>query len=75
MFQVVFGDWHQVLDPSIRKQHVEKIKTNINNDNKTDENKCVICNKPVSDKVKSYCLSNPKFNGNIYCYEHQKNPV
>ncbi|MGG0658351.1 nuclease-related domain-containing protein [Rummeliibacillus pycnus] len=64
-----------VLDPSIRKQHVEKIKTNMSNDDKADENKCIICKKPVSDKVKSYCLSNPKFKGNIYCYEHQKNPV
>ena len=64
-----------VLDPSIRKQHVEKIKTTKTNNEKNNENKCCICMKPVSVKVKSYCLSNKKFKGNIYCYEHQKNPV
>ncbi|WP_245890155.1 nuclease-related domain-containing protein [Rummeliibacillus pycnus] len=64
-----------VLDPSIRKQHVEKIITNKENDDTAAKNKCVICKKPVSNKVQSYCLSNPKFKGNIYCYEHQKNPL
>lgn len=34
---------------------------------------CIICGKPVSEKVKQYCLSNPKrFGGRIYCFDHQK---
>ncbi|AMW97947.1 nuclease-related domain-containing protein [Rummeliibacillus stabekisii] len=60
-----------ILDPSIRKQHVESIKNN--NATKKDVHKCSICHKPVSDKVKTYCLSNKRFNGNVYCFEHQKN--
>lgn len=40
----------------------------------SDQNKCVVCNKPVSEKVKQYCSNNhEKFGGKIYCYEHQKN--
>lgn len=62
-----------ISDASIRKQHIDNIQTKKNNDDKTnDENKCVICQKPVSEKVKSFCLSNKKFQGKIYCYEHQK---
>lgn len=34
---------------------------------------CARCGKPVTNKVKEYCLSNPKrFNGRIYCYDHQR---
>lgn len=34
---------------------------------------CARCGKPVTNKVKDYCLSNPKrFNGRIYCYDHQR---
>jgi hypothetical protein len=33
---------------------------------------CAVCDKPVSDKVRTYCLANPTFKGEIYCYEHQK---
>lgn len=59
-----------IQDPSIRHQHIESIqKTNAI---KNNEDTCSICQKPVSDKVKSYCLSNKRFNGNIYCFEHQK---
>lgn len=60
-----------ILDLSIRKQHVESIKNN--NATKKDVHTCSICHKPVSDKVKSYCLSNKRFNGNVYCFKHQKN--
>lgn len=36
-------------------------------------NVCAICGKPVSEKVKEYCLSNSKrFGGKVYCYEHQR---
>lgn len=61
-----------IPDPSIREKHVEAIKTKKNNHSNADENKCAICHKAVSDKVKSYCLSNQRFKGKIYCYEHQK---
>ncbi|QAY66872.1 restriction endonuclease [Paenibacillus protaetiae] len=34
---------------------------------------CARCGKPVANKVKEYCLANPKrFNGRIYCYDHQR---
>lgn len=34
---------------------------------------CARCGKSVTNKVKEYCLSNPKkFKGRIYCYDHQK---
>lgn len=37
---------------------------------------CARCGKPVTNKVKDYCLSNPKrFNGRIYCYDHQRNEI
>jgi restriction system protein len=40
----------------------------------TGNDVCVVCNKPVSEKVKQYCLSNKqRFSGNIYCYDHQRN--
>lgn len=62
-----------ITDPTIRMQHVENIKTSKNENEKTDkESICVVCQKSVSDKVKSYCLSNKKFDGKIYCYDHQK---
>ncbi|OMD48468.1 hypothetical protein BSK61_24460 [Paenibacillus odorifer] len=34
---------------------------------------CARCGKPVTHKVKEYCLSNTKrFKGRIYCYDHQR---
>lgn len=63
-----------ISDSEIRKQHVENIKNKKNDSPKNSEvSKCMVCQKPVSDKVKAFCLSNKKFNGNVYCYEHQKN--
>jgi|GEM_PF-3876250 len=36
-------------------------------------NICFRCNRPVSEKVKYYCLSHEKlFKGNIYCYDCQR---
>jgi hypothetical protein len=62
-----------ISDPSIRKQHVDTIQREKNNEVKIEvESKCIVCQKPVSEKVKSFCLSNKKFQGKIYCYEHQK---
>lgn len=35
---------------------------------------CAVCNKPVSEKVRQYCLSNQqRFSGKVYCYDHQHN--
>ncbi|TYS60539.1 NERD domain-containing protein [Bacillus infantis] len=65
-----------IIDESIRKQHVESIQIKKStSDNKNDKNQCVICQKSVSEKVKSYCLSNNKFKGNIYCFKHQETVV
>lgn len=34
---------------------------------------CAKCGKPVTQKVKEFCLSQPRrFNNRIYCYEHQR---
>lgn len=62
-----------ITDAAIRKQHIDIIKEKKNiTDKKEKETKCIVCQKPVSDKVKSFCLSNKKFQGKIYCFEHQK---
>ena len=62
-----------ITDATIRKQYIDVIKEKKNiTDKKEKENKCIVCQKPVSDKVKSFCLSNKKFQGKIYCFEHQK---
>lgn len=60
-----------IKDPVIRRAHEQALKADTTDT--TTQATCSICNKSVSDKVKSYCLSNLKFNGKIYCYEHQKN--
>lgn len=63
-----------IEDESIRREHVDRIKSMQNNYDKMDnENKCVVCQTPVSDKVTSFCLSNKRFQGIVYCFEHQKN--
>ncbi|MCR8643430.1 restriction endonuclease [Paenibacillus sp. N1-5-1-14] len=34
---------------------------------------CAVCHKPVSEKVKQFCISQSKrFNNKIYCYDHQR---
>ncbi|WP_233129824.1 nuclease-related domain-containing protein [Domibacillus epiphyticus] len=67
-----------IKDSNIRKNHIEIVKAE-NNGKKSINNltntsaKCVTCGKSVSQKVESFCLSNKeRFNGNVYCYEHQK---
>ncbi|WP_163537944.1 nuclease-related domain-containing protein [Gracilibacillus sp. YIM 98692] len=64
-----------ITDPSIRRQHVQSLKeSNRKSTQKRSEknDKCKICQKPVTEKVRKYCLSNKKFKGEIYCFEHQK---
>lgn len=65
-----------ITDPVKREEHNKNIraKTGVKERTLTEsaEEKCFTCNKEVSQKVKKYCLTNKKFNGKIYCYEHQK---
>ncbi|GEN46645.1 nuclease-related domain-containing protein [Alkalibacillus haloalkaliphilus] len=57
-----------ITDPKIWQAHKEALKKPSTNEKAT----CIVCSKAVSEKVKAYCLSQKKFNGKIYCYEHQK---
>ncbi|MCM3163272.1 nuclease-related domain-containing protein [Metabacillus litoralis] len=66
-----------IIDHSIREQHVQSLKLEKGKlEEKTlvqnQQAKCCMCNKPVSEKVQSFCLSNKKYGGKIYCFEHQK---
>jgi Nuclease-related domain len=61
-----------ITDPKIREEHKSVVKTNTLEEKTSLSSTCTVCNKPVSDKVKTYCLANKKFNGKIYCYDHQK---
>lgn len=61
-----------ITDSKIRDMHVDKLK-NQSKKATTNNETCKICGNEVSEKVKEYCISNKKrFEGNIYCYEHQK---
>ncbi|THE13968.1 NERD domain-containing protein [Bacillus timonensis] len=64
-----------ITDPKVREQHKHALKTNTSDEETNSSSTCSICNKPVSEKVKMYCLANEKFKGNIYCYDHQKSSV
>lgn len=61
-------------DQTVRGHHVKILKEGNQKatSQKQDRAKCYVCNKPVSEKVKAYCKSTSKFNGKVYCYEHQK---
>jgi Nuclease-related domain len=63
-----------ITDPVLREKHTKEIiKSKDENANmKNTINQCVICNQKVSDKVAAYCKNNKRFNGKIYCYDHQK---
>ncbi|MGG3927684.1 nuclease-related domain-containing protein [Metabacillus fastidiosus] len=68
-----------IVDTKIRERHVQILKSDTSTTKanaQTDKqgiDKCKVCGATVSMKVKEYCLSNKKrFNGEIYCYEHQK---
>ncbi|QHS22420.1 NERD domain-containing protein [Virgibacillus sp. MSP4-1] len=58
-----------ITDSSLRELHVQSLQSNKSPDK---QYKCVICQKKVSEKVKNYCLMNDRFNGKVFCYEHQK---
>lgn len=57
-----------ITEPKIREQHNKILKSK-----NTEQATCEACNKPVSEKVKTYCLNNKKFKGKIYCFDHQNN--
>lgn len=63
-----------IRDAAIRREHEQTLKASTT-DSTTTQATCSICNKPVSDKVQSYCLTNKKFDGKVLCYEHQKSGV
>lgn len=65
-----------ITDSNIREKHNRMLKEKQESQPSTTKeestSQCTVCNKPVSEKVVSYCLSNKKFKGKVYCYEHQK---
>jgi hypothetical protein len=61
-----------ITDPKVREEHKRALKTNTPEEKTSTGSTCTVCNKPVSDKVKAYCLSNNTFKGKTFCYEHQK---
>ncbi|MBO8155604.1 MAG: NERD domain-containing protein [Bacillaceae bacterium] len=64
-----------ITDETIRQRHIELLKQKNDSKTEADQEKndvCVICKRPVSEKVKNFCLSNKKYKGKVYCFEHQK---
>ncbi|WP_261133376.1 nuclease-related domain-containing protein [Bacillus sp. Marseille-Q3570] len=64
-----------ISDQTARNEHVQSLKTaKVKSEDirKNMKEKCTVCDKPVSEKVRTFCLSNKRFNGKIYCFEHQK---
>lgn len=57
-----------ITDKQIRENHKISVKSHI----KSQDAKCTTCGIKVSEKVKQFCMSNKKFQGKIYCFEHQK---
>jgi hypothetical protein len=62
-----------IIDQKAREEHTLKLKSSMPPEQAAaTAATCTICSKHVSAKVQEYCLSNKKFKGNVYCYEHQK---
>ncbi|WP_047985476.1 nuclease-related domain-containing protein [Ornithinibacillus californiensis] len=63
-----------ITDIKIREKHNRLLKEKQESQPTKEKSTttCTVCHKPVSDKVVSYCISNKKFKGKVYCYEHQK---
>lgn len=59
-----------ITDQKKREEHKQALKTT--SQPASTSSSCSICNKPVSEKVKKYCLSNDRFKGKVYCYTHQR---
>ena len=66
-----------IKDENIRLEHVKKNEARKKEqphklDNSCNKEKCLICGKPVSEKVRNFCLANKKrFGGKMYCFDHQ----
>lgn len=61
-----------ITDDKLRRHHVEHIKQTFS-EQKSENAVCHECQTAVSEKVRSYCLAQSRFQGKIYCYTHQKN--
>jgi hypothetical protein len=64
-----------ITDPKAREWHKNKLKADVGiskNSSTASAAACTLCHKPVSDKVQAYCLSNKRYGGYVYCFEHQK---
>ncbi|WEG16706.1 nuclease-related domain-containing protein [Alkalihalophilus pseudofirmus] len=61
-----------ITDPKLRQHHEQSLKDQKIEKDLGKQSQCVTCKKVVSEKVKSFCLNNKKFEGKVYCYEHQK---
>jgi len=65
-----------ITDPQVRKEHITALKENsiksVDEPNRKQTYSCVVCKKQVSEKVATFCLTNKRFNSEVYCYDHQK---
>ncbi|WP_226672083.1 nuclease-related domain-containing protein [Rossellomorea aquimaris] len=59
-----------ITDIKVRKEHNRVLSAS--EQKSSSRSVCAVCDKPVSDKVRAYCLANHNFKGKVYCYEHQK---
>jgi hypothetical protein len=60
-----------ITDLKMRENHNQILKRAATEQSSTPST-CIMCNRPVPEKVKTYCLENKRFKGNIYCFDHQK---
>lgn len=62
------------LNPSQTAQTPKPVITEINVPNPgANGSTCVTCGKPVSEKVRNFCMSHEKrFSGKVYCFDHQR---
>ncbi|KAA0566621.1 NERD domain-containing protein [Bacillus sp. CH30_1T] len=60
-----------IPDLSVREEHKRALNKSVKKTSSSST--CEVCDKSVSDKVRTYCLANQAFKGKVYCYEHQKN--
>ncbi|MGD6969242.1 hypothetical protein ACQCVP_22740 [Rossellomorea vietnamensis] len=61
-----------ITSSKIREQHKQALSSSPQKEETILQAVCSVCNNPISPKVKSYCLANRKFNGKLYCFQHQK---
>lgn len=60
-----------VTDVKEREAHIAAVKQ-VKDITHSIQSSCAVCNCLVSEKVKKFCESQKKFNGKIYCFDHQK---